>query len=177
MCKSSSFNIFVLIVTLKIENNPLPLTMKKLSKILTFFYIIFPLVFVPYVAAQSANWFYLLGILCYYTGVFLVAIKQKIIFMIPLIFCFWFWYTYDFSIHDFSFFLLACMGVGGFFYQLSIDTKKFTHRTIPENKEAYDYDTKIEQMYAKLDQHKQLNPHIKITPEIMDVIKNEIFFK
>jgi hypothetical protein len=151
--------------------------MKGMPKILTIFYLIFPLVFVPYVASRSANWFYLFGILCYYIGVFLVAIRQKIIFMIPIIFCCWFWYTYGFSIHDFVFFLLACMGAGALFYQLSLDTERFTNRTLPENKEALEYDLKIEEMNAKLEQYKQLHPNVKITPEIIDVIRNEVFFK
>lgn len=160
------------------EIKKLPIcAMKKLSKILTFFYIIFPLVFVPYVASKAANWFYLFGIVCYYTGVFLVAIRQKIIFMIPVIFCFWFWYTYGFSIHDFVFFLLACMAAGAFFYQLSENAERFTNRTLPENREALDYDLKMEEMNAKVEKYKQLHPNVKITPEIMDVIRNEVFFK
>jgi hypothetical protein len=151
--------------------------MQGFSKILTFFYIVFPLVTIPYLASRQANWFYLFGIACYYTGVFLMAIKQKIIFMIPVIFCFWFWYTYGFSIHDFVFFLLACMAAGAFFYQLSADAEKFTHRTLPESKEMQDYDLKIEEMNTRVEQYKQKHPDVKITPEIMEVIRNEVFFK
>ncbi len=151
--------------------------MKGLSKILPFFYIIFPLIYVPFIASKAANWFYLFGIVCYYLGIFLVAIRQKIIFMIPIIFCCWFWYTYGFSIHDFVFFLLGCMAAGATFYQLSVEVGKFTHRTLPENKEALDYDLKIEEMNIRLEQYKQQHSEVTITPEIMDRIKNDVFFK
>ena len=151
--------------------------MKELFKILTFFYILFPFVFVPYFASKSGNTYYLFGIVFYYLGVLLVAIKQKIIFMIPIIFCCWFWYTYGFSVHNYVFFFLACIAGGALLYQFRIDAEKFTHRTLPENKEALAYDLKIEEMNTKLEQFKQENPTIKITPEIMDELRNEVFFK
>ncbi len=151
--------------------------MKGMFKILTFFYIIFPLVVVPYMAARAGNWFYLFGIVCYYLGVVLMAVKQKIIFMIPFIFCCWFWYTYGFGLHDYVFFLFICMSAGALFYQLAENAESFAKRTLPENKETQEYDLKIEEMNEKVEQYKKTHPAIKITPEIMDVIRNEVFFK
>lgn len=151
--------------------------MKGMPKILKVFYIIFPLAVIPYFAAGAGNWFYLFGIVCYYLGVMLVAVKQKIIFMIPLIFCCWFWYTYGFGLHDYVFFLFAFMSAGALFYQIAVNAETFTKRTIPENAEALEYDLKVEEMNEKVAQYKQTHPAVKITQEIMDAIRNEVFFK
>ena len=151
--------------------------MKGLFKIMTLFYIIVPLVLVPYMANKSANNYYLFGIAFYYIGILLVAIKQKIIIMIPIIFCCWYWYTFGFSIHNYVFFFLACLLGGAFLYELIVSAEKFTGRTLPENKEALAYDLKIEEMNAKLKQYRQTHPSIKITPEIIEEIRNEVFFK
>ena len=151
--------------------------MKGLFKILTLFYILFPMVVVSYITARVGNWFYLFGIVCYFLGVILVAIKQKIIFMIPIIFCGWFWYTYGFGLHDYVFFLFICMAAGALFYQLAENAERFTKSTLPENKETQEYDLKIEEMKVKLEQYKKNHPAIKITPEIIDLIRTEVFFK
>lgn len=151
--------------------------MKGMFKILRIFYIVFPLVVVPYMATKASNWYYLFGIACYYLGVMLMAVKQKIIFMIPFIFCCWFWYTYGFGLHDYVFFLFICMASGALFYQLAKNAERFTKRTLPENMETDEYDLKIEEMDQKVEAYKKAYPSIKITPEIIDVIRNEVFFK
>jgi threonine synthase len=151
--------------------------MKGMFKILTVFYIVFPLVVIPLVAHRFANWYYLLGIISYYLGVILVAVKQKIFFMIPVIFCGWFWYTYGFSLHDYVFFMVTCMAGGALFYQFALEVEKFITRTLPENRQTEEFDLKIEEMNEKVHQYKQLHPKEKITPEILDRIRNEVFFK
>jgi hypothetical protein len=152
-------------------------TMKGWFKFLTFFYIIIPLILVPYIANKSGSGYYLFGIGFYYIGVILVAIKQRIILMIPLIFCCWYWYTYGFSINNYVFFFLSCILGGTFLYQLTKGAERFAHRTLPESKEALAYDMKIEEMNEKLQEFKQMNPTVKITPEIVESIRNEVFFK
>ncbi len=151
--------------------------MKRLFNTLTLFYIIIPLVLVPYMANKSANWYYLFGIAFYYIGIILVAMKQKIIIMIPVFFCCWYWYTFGFSIRNYVFFFISCILGGAILYQLTAGVEKFTQRTLPENKEALAYDLKIEEMNARLEEYKQMNPATKITPEIMEGIRNEVFFK
>jgi hypothetical protein len=151
--------------------------MKGMFKILTVFYILFPLVVIPFMASKAGNWFYLFGLVCYYAGVILVAIKQKIIFMIPLFFCGWFWYTYGFGLHDYVFFLFMCMFAGALFYQLAQNAKYFSQSVLPENMEAQEYELKIEEMNAKLKLYKQTHPTEIITSEIIDGIRNEVFFK
>ena len=150
--------------------------MKGILKVLSFFIVLSPLLVVPYIASRAGNWFYLLGIVCYYLGMMLVAFKQKIILMIPAIFCGWFWYIYGFGIHDFVFFLFICMALGAILFQLQSNVKRFVHRTLPESRESLAYEVKLKEMNRKLEEYKQMNPTIKITPEIIDEIRNEVFF-
>jgi len=97
--------------------------------------------------------------------------------MIPLFFCGWFWYTYGFGVHDYVFFLFMSMFAGAALYQLVQNAKHFTTSVLPENKEAREYELKIEEMNAKLKQYKQIHPTTVITPEIIDSIRNDVFFR
>lgn len=151
--------------------------MKGIIKVLTIFYILFPLVAVSYTAYKLNSGYYLFAIPFYYFGVIMVAQKQKIIFLIPILFCGWFWFTYGFSIHDFVFFLFIWMAFGALFYMLTGNVQRFVTRTVPENKEMMEYDAKMVQMNAKVEEFKLKNPTTKITPEVLDTIRNDVFFK
>lgn len=155
--------------------------MKSLFKALTVFYILFPLILVPVMQAgftQSVfgRWFYLAGIVLYFLSVLTVAYKQQIILMIPVLFFAWFWYTYGFDLHGFAFFLFVCTFSGAGFYKLAQHVKHFVKRVLPESKEAHEYELKIAKMYAQLNLYKQKYPTTTITPDIIDSIRNDVFF-
>jgi hypothetical protein len=155
--------------------------MKNLFRVLTVFYILFPLILVPLMQSgftQSLfdSRFYLLGVVLYYLCILLMVSRQKIILMIPVLFFGWFWYTCGFDLHGFTFFLFICIFSGAVFYQLTQNVKYFVRRVLPENKEARDYELKIEKMYAKLNLYKQKHPTATITSDIIDSIRNEVFF-
>ena len=151
--------------------------MKRLFKLLTILYIIFPLIVIPIIALKAANWFYLLGIVFYYISIYLVAIKQKIIFLIPVFFYIWFWNTFGFGIMTYAFFSLMCLLTGAIFYLLVGQVDKFITKTIPDNKEALEYELKMQEVENKLEQFRHANPSTKITQEIMERIRNQVFFK
>ena len=69
------------------------------------------------------------------------------------------------------------MVAGVLFYQLAVNAETFTKRTLPENVEAMEYNLKVEEMNEKVAQYKRTHPAVKISPEIMDTIRNEVFFK
>lgn len=155
--------------------------MKNLFRALTVFYILFPLFVVPlmqsgFTQSPFGSWFYLFGIVLYYLSILLIVTKQHILLMIPvLLFC-WFWYTCGFNLHDFTFLLFICMILGAVFYQLAQHVKYLVRRVLPENQEAQEYDLKIEKMHAQLILYKQKHPTVNITPDIIDKVRNEIFF-
>lgn len=96
--------------------------------------------------------------------------------MIPFIFCLWFWVTYGFSINDFVFFIFVSLISGALLYLFTNEVQKFVKRTLPESKETMAYDLKVDKMNDIVEQFRKANPNVKITPEIMDTIKNEAFF-
>ena len=151
--------------------------MKGLFKLLTVLYIIFPLIVVPVIALKASNWYYLIGIVLYYISIYLVAIKQKIIFLIPAFFYIWFWNTFGFGIMTYAFFSLMCLLTGAIFYLLIEKVDKFINKTLPENKEALEYELKMQEVEKKIEQFRQSNPTTKITQELMERIRNQVFFK
>jgi hypothetical protein len=96
--------------------------------------------------------------------------------LIPVLFFCWFWYTCGFDLHGFSFFLFICIFSGAAFFKLAQKVKYFVHRVLHENKEAQEYERKIEKMYAQLNLYKQMHPSAAITPDIIDSIRNQVFF-
>ena len=151
--------------------------MKALFKFLTLFYSILPLIVVPFIAVINNNWYYSIGIVFYYGAIFLVSVNQKIILMVPFIFCLWFWLTYGISLHDFVLYLFLCMSFGGGLYMLAAYTQKFIQFILPENEETLEYDLKVAKMESKMEAFRLNNPTTVITPEIIDTIRNEAFFE
>ena len=145
-------------------------------KILILIYMLLPLLIIPYIAYKEDNWYILFGIAFYYMGVFLVAIKQMIYLSIPVLFCIWFWYTFGFSIYDYVTSLFLCMTGGVIFYQIRVELDKLITRTIPQKRQDKEYDSKIDEMYSKLEKYKKEHPNEKLNQEIIDNIKMEIFF-
>ena len=96
--------------------------------------------------------------------------------MVPLLFCLWYWITYGFSIHEYVFYLFASLVSGSLLFSFADQVQKFVKRTLPDNKETMAYDTKVNMMNDIVEQFRKANPNVKITPEIMDSIKNQAFF-
>ena len=150
--------------------------MKGIVRIYFFLIIVGPLLVIPYIANKTHSWLMLLGLPFYFTGYFLAAIKQKTLYFIPLFLCFWFWYTYGFSLfHNVTFFFL-CITAGLILYYIRMELEKFVDRTIPELEQNREYNLKIEEMNLKLEQFKIEHPNEKLTEEIIDNIKKDIFF-
>lgn len=151
--------------------------MKGITRVYFFFIIIFPFLLIPYLAYRSQDWLILLGLPFYFAGYTIAAIKQKTIYFIPVFLCIWFWYTYGFSLfHNVTFFFL-CLTAGLVLYLVRKELERYIDRTIPEIEQNRDYNLKLEKMNLKLEQFKTDNPGRKITPEIIEDIKKDIFFK
>ena len=155
--------------------------MKDLLKALTVLYIVFPVFLIPlipsgFVQPLFGNWAWLAGMACYYISILLVMAKQKIIMMIPVLFFSWFWCTFAFDWHGFIFFLFVCIFSGAGLYQLAQQVKYHIRRVLPDNKLAEEYEQKIAKMHARLNLYKQKHPTTAITPEIIDTIRDDIFF-
>jgi len=150
--------------------------MKLLLRAAFVLYLVFPLIIIPYIAHKEQDWYYLIGIACYYAGILMAVLNQKIFFPIPLIFSLWFWYTYGFSLHQYVTVFFASLAAGLLFNTVVRELDKFINRKIPEKQQMIEYEDKIQEMNARLEQYKKDHPGKKITMDVIEEIKKEVFF-
>ena len=148
-------------------------------KLFVFFllYILVPVIIIPYLCVKTGNWYGLFGILLYYAGLIISKFKQWIFIPIPLFFCMWYWYTYGFGVRDFVTIYLVCLLSGVFLSELNSSYNRFVNKILPEQLHNMDYDSKVEELNKRLDQYRKNHPHEKITQEIVEKIRTDVFFQ
>lgn len=140
-------------------------------------YVLVPLVVIPILYMHHGKWFGLFSIACYYAGLFIARFRQWIFFPIPLFFCIWYWYTYGFNPRDYVaiyFFWLVC-GIAVYLLKKTYD--RYVHSIVPETEENLRYNDKLNEMEERIAKYKKDHPGEKITQEIIDKIKMEVFFR
>ncbi len=149
------------------------------SKLLVFFllYILIPVIIIPYLCFKTGNWYGLFGILLYYAGLIISKFKQWIFLPIPLFFCLWYWYTYGFGVRDYVSIYLVCLLLGVFLNELYRSYNRFVNKVLPEQLNNMDYDSKVEELNKRLDQYRKSHPNEKITQEIVEKIRTDVFFQ
>jgi len=149
------------------------------SKLVLFFllYILVPLIIIPYLTIKTGNWFWLFGILLYFMGLIISKFKQWIFLPIPLFFCFWYWYTYGFGLHDYVTIYLGCLLMGVILHEAKREYERFFNKVLPEQLHNMDYDAKVEELNRRLDLYRKKHPGEKITQEIVEKIRTEVFFQ
>jgi len=149
------------------------------SKLFVFFllYILVPVIIIPYLCIKTGNWYGLFGVLLYYAGLIISKYRQWIFLPIPLFFCFWYWYTYGFGLRDYVTIYLVCLLSGVFFNELKRTYDRFVNKILPEQLHNMDYDLKVEELNRRLDQYRKTHPNEKITQEIVEKIRTEVFFQ
>ncbi len=149
------------------------------SKLVVFFllYILVPVIIIPYLCIKTGNWYGLFGILLYYAGLIISKFKQWIFIPIPLFFCMWYWYTYGFGVRDYVTIYLVCLLSGVFLSELNRSYNRFVTKILPEQLHNMDYDSKVEELNKRLDQYRKNHPSEKITQEIVEKIRTDVFFQ
>ncbi|MFT3680354.1 MAG: hypothetical protein QM791_08760 [Ferruginibacter sp.] len=147
------------------------------QKIISFLliYVLVPLI-VTYLTVKSGNYFGLFGIACYYLGVFIVQFRLWLFFPIPVFFCLWYWYTYGFALRDYVAIYFLCMAAGLAVYMLYNTYLRYTQNVLPETEENLKYNDKLEEMERRILRYQKEHPGEKITQEIIDRIKTDVFF-
>ena len=148
-------------------------------KIISFIllYVLIPLIIIPYLSVKSGNLFWLFGIGFYYIGLLIAKTKHFIFFPIPLLFCFWYWYTYGFALQDYVTIYFGCIVCGMVVWILNEANHKYVHGILPESEQNSAYNDKLTQMEERIEEYKADHPKEKITQEIIEKIKTDIFFK
>jgi hypothetical protein len=141
-----------------------------------FLYILVPIIIIPYLSFKFGNLFGLFGILFYYMGLIIARFRHWIFLPIPIIFCLWYWFTYGFGIRDYVTIYFVCMMVAVLFQQIDTEINKLIFKILPEQEQNLDYDNKIEEMNQQIALYKKEHPSEKITQEVIEKIRTEIFF-
>ena len=148
------------------------------KKLFVFFFqfILIPVIIIPYLTLKSGSYFGFFGIAFYFAGFMIAKFKQTIFLPIPIIFCLWYWYTYNFGIRDYVTIYFVCMTVGILFQNAFYKYNTYVNKILPEVKTNMEYNEKIETMNARIASFKKNNPAEKVTYEIIEQIRTEIFF-
>lgn len=147
-------------------------------KILIYFlvYLLVPaLVF--FLCMRSGNWWGLFALVTYFAGVFMAMFRQWIFFPIPLVFCLWFWYAFGFSPTHVVSLLFLSLVAGAGIYEGFRQLRRFVSKVLPEQMTNLEYNEKVEELNRRLELYRRDHPHEKLTPEIVEKIRTEIFFQ
>jgi hypothetical protein len=144
--------------------------------IVLFLYILVPILIVPFLSLKFGNVYGLFGSLFYYVGLIIARFKHWIFLPIPIIFCVWYWFTYGFGIRDYVTIYFVCMMAAVLFQQICSEIDKLVNKVLPEQEQNLDYDNKIEKMNQQIALYKKEHPFEKITQDVIEKIRTDIFF-
>ena len=139
-------------------------------------YVFIPIIIIPALCIKFGNWYGLFAIGFYYIGLMLAKYKQSIFLPIPIVFCMWYWYTYGFSPFDFVFGFFASLLCGYTIFKVYVEYNKFVNKTLPEKMQNNDYDEKLQEMNNRIEKYRNEHPNNKVTQDVIDKIKTEVFF-
>ncbi len=140
-------------------------------------YILVPAIIIPLFVIKTDRWFALFGILFYFTGLLISKFRQWIFLPIPLLFCFWYWYTYGISLTDYVTIYFACLVCGVVFFEIRKYCYRFINKVLPEQLNNLDYDSKLEELNRQIEQYKKEHPGQKVTQDVVEKIRTDIFFQ
>ncbi len=150
--------------------------MKSKLLIYLILYVLVPLVLVPLYCYKTGNWYLAFGIPLYYAGFIISKYHQWIFLPIPIIFAIWFWYTFGFSLTNFVTFYFTCLMLGIAFSEGYKLYQQFVEKILPEQMTNMDYDQKVEELERRLKEFRQQHPGEKVTHELVEKIRTEVFF-
>ena len=148
-------------------------------KLLPFFllYVLVPFLVIPVLSVKSGSLYGFFGIVFYFSGLVISRYKQWIFLPIPIVFCFWYWYTYGFGLRDYVSIFFACLVAGIIIQQLFIEIYKYVSKVLPEQESNLEYNEKLEEMNRQIANFKKAHPNEKITQELIEKIRTEVFFQ
>ncbi|MBL0359259.1 MAG: hypothetical protein IPP72_21400 [Chitinophagaceae bacterium] len=138
-------------------------------------YILVPAI-ITGIVVKSGAWWGLFCVLTYFIGLIISKFRQWIFLPIPLLFVFWYWYTYGFAVRDYVTMYFACLVCGILFNQISKEYYKFVSKILPEQLTNLDYNEKVDELNRRLDKYRYEHPNEKLTPEIVEKIRTDVFF-
>lgn len=141
-----------------------------------FFYVLIPLIVIPLLCLKYNNPYGLFASLLYYLGLILASTGLSIFLPVPLIFSLWYWYTYGFNPFDYVFGFLTSLLLGYFMYKIKVYFEGYIQQVLPEEDVNEAYNRKLQLLEKRIEEHRRQHPGEKVTQELIDRFKTEIFF-
>lgn len=139
-------------------------------------YAIIPFAIIPALSLVFKDWLFLIGIVFYFIGMILSYYRQGILLAVPFLFCGWYWFTYGLGIRDYVSIYMASLLSGFFAYESRKLLDKIILKVIPEEEQNDDFNNKISLLEFEIQEFKKKNPDKKVTQDIVEQIRTEIFF-
>ncbi len=148
------------------------------TRILYFFllYVLIPLVIIPLLCLKYQNMFGLFASALYYIGIIIARTEFSIVLPVPIIFSAWYWYSYGFSPFDYVFVFLLSLIAGYLMYRLKVYLDTYLHNILPEEDINEAYNQKLRLLEKRVEEYRRQHPGEKVTQELIDRFKTEIFF-
>jgi dsRNA-specific ribonuclease len=89
---------------------------------------------------------------------------------------FWYWYTYGMGLTDYVTIYTGCLLAGVLVSEASRQYHKFVNKVLPEQITNIEYNEKVEELNRRLDKYRKEHPNEKLTPEIVERIRTDVFF-
>ncbi len=138
-------------------------------------YILVPVI-ITVLTFNSGSWWGLIAIPVYFLGIIISRFHQWIYLPIPVIFVFWYWYTYGLSLRDYVAMYFGAMVLGIILSEAGKQYDRFVNKILPEQLTNIDYNEKVDELNRRLEAYRAAHPNEKLTPEIVEKIRTEVFF-
>lgn len=140
-----------------------------------FLYVLVPVIII-WLTIKSGSYYGFFALAFYAAGVIISQFHQWIFFPIPVIFAIWWWYTYGLAPSDYVFGFTVALLAGVGISEASKQYKRFMYKVLPEQMSNVEYNEKVEELNRRLDKFRKEHPNEKLTPEIVEKIRTEVFF-
>src|SRR5574343_1607025 len=139
-------------------------------------YVLIPFVVIPGLFAHYNNWYGLIGILFYYAALLITLFNFTIFLAVPLLFTGWYWYTYGFQLHDYVTVFSFCLLSGYLVLLAKKEIERYFFNILPEQEQNEEYNQKLRTLEERIERYRAEHPGEKITQDIIEQFKTDIFF-
>lgn len=140
-----------------------------------FLYVLVPVIIV-WLTIKTGSWYGFFALAFYAAGLVISQFRLWIFLPIPLLFTFWYWYTYGLAPTDYVFGYTAALLAGVGISEITRQWQRFMNKVLPEQMNNLEYNEKVDELNRRLEKFRKEHPNEKLTPEIVEKIRTDVFF-
>lgn len=140
-----------------------------------FLFVLVPVIII-WLTIRSGSWYGFFALAFYAIGVVISQFRLWIFLPVPLVFAVWYWYTFGLDLHDYVYGYTFALLAGVIMSEGSKQYHRFMQKVLPEQMNNIEYNEKVEELNRRLDKFRKEHPNEKLTPEIVEKIRTDVFF-